>query len=421
MRLELPVESVAVAGCRASSNRIRFAVVISHPIQHFAPLCMRLARDPDIELRVFYCCDWGVHEYRDRDFGRDVTWDIPMLDGYDHEFLPIRRRPRSLGFYEIDNPQVGERLTAFAPDAVWVHGYAHRTSWRVLRWARGRAAVLYFGDSELLGLRGALARCLKRIVLPRFFRRCDGFLTIGDNNEAYYRHYGVPASRMFRGCFPIDVRRFQSAVEHLTADDRGRMRERFGLSSDSVVALFVGKLTGIKRPLDLVEAVGLLRDTVPSLQALIVGSGPLEPLLQRRINELGLASRVRMAGFINQTEMPSVLWVGDFIAMCSEKDPHPLAVSEAMAVGNAVVASDRVGCVGPTDAARPGYNAVTYPCGDVAALAERLRQVSLESGRLERMRQASLDLAPLQDVECAAQAVGDFLQSIRVRNRMTLS
>ena len=44
--------------------------------------------------------------------------------------------------------------------------------------------------------------------------------------------------------------------------------------------------------------------------------------------------------------------------MCSEKDPHPLAVTESMAAGNAVIASDRVGCVGPTDAARPGVNAL---------------------------------------------------------------
>ena len=32
----------------------------------------------------------------------------------------------------------------------------HRTSWRVLRWARkNSAAVLYFGDSELLSPWGA--------------------------------------------------------------------------------------------------------------------------------------------------------------------------------------------------------------------------------------------------------------------------
>src|SRR5204863_7497552 len=109
---------------------------------------------------------------------------------------------------------------------------------------------------------------------------------------------------------------------------------------------------------DFVEAIARLRDTTPRVEGLIVGSGPLEAAVRRRIQELGLEDRIQMSGFVNQSEMPQVLWTGDILAMCSEKDPHPLAVSEGMAVGNAIVASDRVGCVGPTDAARPGRNAL---------------------------------------------------------------
>ncbi|MFV0444362.1 MAG: glycosyltransferase family 4 protein, partial [Planctomycetaceae bacterium] len=341
---------------RSRSTVKRLAVVISHPIQHFVPLFQQLAQHPDVELKVFYCCDWGVREYTDPGFGRSFAWDIPMLDGYESEFLPIRRRPRSLGFFEIDNSEVGSRLSEFEPDAVWVHGYGHRTSWRVLRWARNRARVLYFGDSELLSARGVASRAIKRIVLPRFFARCDGFLTIGDNNEIYYRHYGVPEEKFHRGSFPIDVGRFHEAVAGLTDDDRQQLRGTYGLSPDSLVVLFVGKLVDIKRPLDLVEAVARLSASYPRVEALIVGSGSLEARVRRRIEELQLGSRIRLTGFVNQSEVPRVLWLGDVLAMCSEKDPHPLAVSESMAAGNAVIASDRIGCVGLTDSARVGEN-----------------------------------------------------------------
>ena len=77
---------------------IRLAVVISHPIQYFSPLFARLAATPGIDLKVFYCCDWGVREYRDPGFDTSFAWDIPLLDGYEHEFLPIMRRPENLGF-----------------------------------------------------------------------------------------------------------------------------------------------------------------------------------------------------------------------------------------------------------------------------------------------------------------------------------
>ena len=59
---------------------------------------------------------------------------------------------------------------------------------------------------------GRIAEMTKRIVLPRFFQECDGFLTIGDNNEDYYRHYGVPDAKMHRGAFPIDVGRFRDSI-----------------------------------------------------------------------------------------------------------------------------------------------------------------------------------------------------------------
>ena len=388
----------------------RLAVVISHPIQHFVPLFQQLARRPDVELKVFYCCDWGVREYADPGFGKSFAWDIPMLDGYESEFLSIRRRPRSLGFFDIDNPQVGSRLSEFGPDAVWVHGYSHRTSWRVLRWARSRARVLYFGDSELLSARGLASRLVKRVVLPRYFSRCDAFLTIGDNNEAYYRHYGVPEGVFYRGSFPIDVGRFQDAVSGLTEVDRRQLRASYGLSPDSVVVLFVGKMIDIKRPLDLIEAISRLRNVEPRIEALMVGSGPLEEAVRRRIDALKVESRVRLAGFVNQSEVPRLLWLGDVLAMCSEKDPHPLAVSESMACGNAIVASDRVGCVGPTDSARVGENAICYPCGDVSALAACLERLASDQGLLRQMRQRSRELAWTQDVSVARDAVIRFLQ-----------
>ena len=189
------------------------AAVVSHPIQHFAPMFRDLAQAPGLELRVYYCCDWGVESYRDPGFGCDFAWDVPLLEGYQHEFLPIRRKPRSLSFFEVDNPAVGRRLDDFRPSVVWIHGYAHRTSWRAWRWARGRARTLFFGDSELVHRRSRLVAAVKRAVLPAFYRRIDAFITIGDNNEAYYRHYGVPDRKLFRGAFPVDIRRFRGAAE----------------------------------------------------------------------------------------------------------------------------------------------------------------------------------------------------------------
>ena len=120
-------------------DKLRLAVVISHPIQHFAPLFRELARVSGLEVRVFYCCDWGVRDYVDVGFNQVVTWDVPLLEGYDHQFLPIRRRPTELTYWQVDNPAIEDRLDDYQPHAIWVHGYSHRTCHRAVHWARGKS------------------------------------------------------------------------------------------------------------------------------------------------------------------------------------------------------------------------------------------------------------------------------------------
>src|SRR5437773_1139796 len=44
---------------------LRFAAVISHPIQHYSPVFRELARVPGVAVKAFYCCDWGVKPTHD--------------------------------------------------------------------------------------------------------------------------------------------------------------------------------------------------------------------------------------------------------------------------------------------------------------------------------------------------------------------
>jgi glycosyltransferase involved in cell wall biosynthesis len=386
--------------------------VISHPIQHFSPLFRRLAADGRIALEVFYCCDWGAVEYRDPGFGTSFRWDVDLMSGYDSTFLPIRARPRRLGFFEVDNPAIGKALDRFAPDAIWLHGYSHRTIWRAARWARTRSPrpvrLLHFGDSELVHPRSRWRETLKAPVLRRHFARCDAFITIGDNNEAYYAKYGVPREKMFRGAYPIDLHRFRSTVEDPARPDRAAVRAGYGLRSGAVTAVLAGKLEQRKRPLDFVEAIAIARRDA-DVQGLIVGDGVLRSRIEQRIRELRIENQVVVTGFVNQAAMPLALEAGDILVTASDMDPHPLVVSEGLAVGLPVIASDHVGCLGPTDSARPGVNALVYRCGDPLDLAKAIRSLALDPALRQRMSRNSLELAPSQDAAVAAEAVARAL------------
>src|SRR5437879_571660 len=78
-----PGDTKAARGPR----RYRLAAIASHVIQYQAPLFRLLAAQPDIDLTVFFCADWGLKTYRDPGFAREVRWDVPLLDGYHSEFL----------------------------------------------------------------------------------------------------------------------------------------------------------------------------------------------------------------------------------------------------------------------------------------------------------------------------------------------
>lgn len=394
---------------------IRLAAVISHPIQHYVPLFRRLAKCPDLNVKVFYCCDWGVRDYHDPGFNCNFSWDVSLLDGYEHEFLPNGRRPRSMSFWEVDNPLVNQYLDKFRPHLVYLHGYGHRTCWRAANWARGRAALLHFGDSELVHSRSWGRRLLKQAILRWHFRRCDAFLTVGDNNEKYYRHYGVPQEKLFRGAIPIDLARFQATLKHQDRPSRIEMRERFGLPGQGLLALLVGKLEGRKRPGDFVEALSRLENQSAAVCGLLVGDGPLRPKLERQIAQLGLSAKVKITGFINQATIPLVLDAGDILVTTSDFDPHPLVVTEGLVMGLPVIASDKVGCIGPSDSVRPGFNALIYKCGEVDELAQAIHKLVIDDSLRNRLSRGSRDLLQTQDVDVAVKGVLQAIEYLRPR------
>ena len=110
-------------------SKVRLAYLVSHPIQYQAPLLRRIAQEPDIDLTVFFGSDFSLRSYQDEGFGVDVKWDVPLLDGYHHKFLPVIRddgtqtvtTPLNYGIY-------GSALRGSAAepgfDVLWVHGYA---------------------------------------------------------------------------------------------------------------------------------------------------------------------------------------------------------------------------------------------------------------------------------------------------------
>jgi len=391
--------------------------VISHPIQHFAPVYLELASRNNIGLRVFYGSDAGARSFHDRGFGRDVQWDIDLLSGYNSVILTPGAPVGGAHSRRLNSPRLTEELNRYDPDVVLLYGYASRMQWRAWNWARmQRKGILYFSDTNVIQNRSFARRMLKRIALKVYFGRVSVFLAVGDRNIDYLLQYGASPERIIRCPLTVDIGRFRQVLEGDWQERRqGIRRQRFGLPAGSgFVVGFAGKMTSIKRPRDVLEAVCRLKGQGRVVQALMVGSGPLLEDMKRYAEQGGIAAQISWTGFINQSEIPTMYASCDALVLSSDRDNHPLAVTEAAACGLPVIVSDRAGCVGPTDTARHGENAIVYPCGDVKALAAAITRLMDDPVEYARMAQRSLEIAETQDVPVAAQAIEQAVLTARI-------
>jgi glycosyltransferase involved in cell wall biosynthesis len=347
----------------------RLAVILSHPVQYYSPWFRWLRARTDLEFRVFYLWEFGVKATPDPQFGTSIRWDLDLLSGYEHEFVPnVARDPGTHHFRGLDNPALLRRLAAWQPGAVLLFGYNWLSHLRVIWWARRRNLPLVFrGDSHLLG-RSRLP-WLRRTLLRQLYARFSAITFVGAANREYFLALGFPLHRLFFAPHSVDAVRFAAEDTDTVAAAR-RLRAELELGEKRVV-LFAGKFTPAKQPVELLRAFLAVGTSTDAL--VFVGDGALR-------NELAALAATRpdltvcLLPFANQTEMPSRYLLADIVALPSRGhyETWGLAVNEAMHLARPCLVSDLVGC--QRDLVTPEETGWVFPAVDPAALAKTLHE-----------------------------------------------
>ncbi|MBI1748424.1 MAG: glycosyltransferase [Acidobacteria bacterium] len=382
-----PPETPVSPNAKSARRRYRAVILASHMIQYQAPLFRALASWPDIEVTVWLCSDWGLAPYRDEGFGQEVQWDVPLLNGYRSEFLTnVSYKPNPSRFWGLINPAVAWRLRPAQVDAVIVHGWYRCTNWLAMLTAfLFRVPLLLRGESNLLPVRSPVKSAIKRIVLSWLFKRVSAFLAIGRFNADFYKAYGAPADRIFAVPYAVDNDFFMAKADTLRPQ-KVELKKQIGVAADCPVILFVGKLTDVKRPMDLLRAFAAVA-TRQDAALIFVGDGPRRPVLEQFVKDRNLA-QVYFAGFQNQTELPRFLAIADIFVLPSGFEPWGLAVNEAMCFGLPIIVSDQVGAGG--DLVQHGLNGYVYPVGQTSVLTDYLARLLSDPAQRRQMGKASL-------------------------------
>ncbi len=386
---------------------MRIAAFISHPIQYFTPLWQELSLRPGVELQVFYFSRQGLERTRDAEFGVSFAWNIDLLAGHRHQFLPRQwptKDPAAYGTRALNRgfaTVLGEGW-----DVVFVSGYTHLNNWLIAAECarRGLPMICYADTNPRTDLGKPLAKRLaKQAVIRAFASRMSAFVVAGGQTRGYLARYGVAPESVFVCPYAVDVARFRAAVEQAGREGMSAVRRAWGVADSARVVMFCGKLVARKRPLDVLRACLRLNrtDVVP----VFVGEGELRAELEREG-----AGKAVLTGFVNQAEMPVVLATADVIVLSSDFEPYGMVVAEAQCLGVPAVVSDACGCWGPQAVVDDGGSGFVYPTGDVQALADRIARILDDAALNARMRAAALRQGETQS---QVRAADGFLDAAR--------
>lgn len=344
----------------------------SHPIQYFAPLYQKITED-GLDVEVWYCSDESIRGEKDRQFGVNVKWDIPLLEGYRYRFFKNYSWKPSIhaGFFGLLNLGMLKSLWSTPKSLVIVHGWGYANSVLSIVFARlcGHQVALR-GESPLNQelAKSPKSRFFKRVFLQYFlFQFVDRFLFIGKENKAFYHYYGVQESQLVFTPYSVDNERFQQAAKELLPQKK-ELRIELGFPVESKIILFSGKYIFKKRPMDLLQAYAAL--DFPDKALVMVGEGELRSEMELYIQDKKLEN-VFLTGFVNQSEIVKYYAIADVFVMCSgDGETWGLSTNEAMNFGLPIVLSDRVGCAIDLVDDETG---TIFPLGDIKALADSIK------------------------------------------------
>jgi glycosyltransferase involved in cell wall biosynthesis len=257
----------------------------------------------------------------------------------------------------FDTGVIGQLRQLFrkeAPDIIQTHSLKSHFLVRLTRPARTPWIAFHHGYTTT-DLKMHLYNQLDRWSLPA----ADRVITVCSPFAEMLERSGVKRER---------IRVLQNTIEPLngSAESALSVRRRCGLPDNARIVLAIGRLSKEKGHRHLVEAAGLLKQSRPDIDflMLLIGDGPERARLEEQVKNLNCQDRVRFLGH-QQNPLP-FYELADIFVLPSMTEGSPNVLLEAMMAKTPTVAT-AVG--GVPEMVQDGRSALLVRPGEPAALA----------------------------------------------------
>jgi glycosyltransferase involved in cell wall biosynthesis len=292
------------------------------------------------------------------------------------------------------------------PDIVYAHWFTPQAVCAAPVAARARIPLVFTthaSDVAVWGRFGGVGRALVSAVT----RRAGRFTAVSETSmlrmKPFFDEAGWARVRERAQVIPMGVELTTGTV----ADDLGRA------SRGRRTVLFMGRLAEKKGVRFLLEAFATVQASMPDVDLVVAGDGPLRADLEARSRRLGLQDRVSFVGYRSGHAKDELYRRADVCVLPSivtddgDAEGLPVALLEALAYGVPTIASEASNAGEVVDS---GVDAVVCPAGDAAALGRALEDMlSWPAERRAAMSTAARRTAQRFDWNHVAEQTAQFL------------
>ena len=182
-------------------------------------------------------------------------------------------------------------------------------------------------------------------------------------------------------------------------------------SGETATAIYVGKLRKPKGQMRLLDHFSKIREEFPGHRLLLIGDGPDEKKIKKKINSLKLQSHVTMTGL--REDVPQLLRSADYFLASPLSEGFSIAHLEAMATGLPIITS--------ITAAMGEYiidndNALVFKGDDPYSSTGKVKELFENQNLRNKLRSNGLRIAEIFNSTNIAQQLVKYYRLV-IRNR----
>ena len=182
-------------------------------------------------------------------------------------------------------------------------------------------------------------------------------------------------------------------------------------NNDKKIILFVGTLRPIKGVIYLIEAMGIIRQSIPDVRLLIVGDGEDRDKLKEIVDKSDLKECIHFVGKIQNEKIPEYMAKSDIFILPSLSEGLPVVILEAMASGLPIIATN-VG--GLPDIIKNGENGFLIERGKPEEIAEKVSIILKNNILKERMNNNNKEKSKEYSWEIITKKLEEIYQGLSV-------